>query len=185
MLNFEDTDVEKRAIFYRLLSPHLRDDDAPVVVDLSDVTLRHIATKKDTENKLDLASGEKVKLKPGGSAGTGQQRDPKMVLLDELVERLNERFAGEGFKDDQIKAWAGGILAEMQDDDDLRDQAQANSEDQFLESTTLRDALVLAVGDSHDAQERMGELLSTDDAVETTLLDIIGRLLYRELQGDA
>ncbi|CAM3085358.1 MULTISPECIES: type I restriction endonuclease subunit R [Dermacoccus] len=184
VLNFDDTDVEKRSIFYRLLSPHLRDDDETPTVDLSDVSLRHIATTKQADTKLDLAAGEKIKLKPAGSAGTGQQRDPKMVLLDELVERLNERFAGEGFKDDQIKAWAGGILAEMEADDDLRDQAQANSEDQFLESTTLRDALVLAVSDSHDAQERMGELLSTDDAVETTLLNIIGRLLYRELKAN-
>ena len=185
VLNFEDTDVEKRSIFYRLLSPHLRDDDETVTVDLSDVTLRNIATTKKDDNKLDLSKGEKVKLKPGGEAGTGQQRDPKMLLLDELVERLNERFAGEGFKDDQVKAWAGGILAEMEADEDLRDQAQANSEDQFLESTTLRDALVLAVGDSHDAQERMAEVLNTDDAVESTLLDVIGRILYRELKEAA
>ena len=107
-----------------------------------------------------------------------------MVLLDELVERLNERFAGEGFKDDQIKAWAGGILAEMEADDDLREQAGANSEDQFLESATLRDALVLAVADSHEAQSRMGQILSADDAVEQTLLNVLGRLLYRELNDD-
>lgn len=31
----------------------------------------------------------------------------------------------------------------------------------------------------------MGQLLSTDDAVEATLLNIIGRLLYRELKQAA
>ena len=186
VLNFEDTEVERRAIFYRLLLPHLRDDaDATPIVDLSDVTLQRIATTKKDTSALDLADGEAVKLRPTGSAGTGQPHDPNMVLLAELVKRLNERFAGEGFKEDQVASWAGSILAEMREDDDLREQASANTEAQFLESTTLRDVLVLAVAESQDAQGRMAKLLSADATVESALLDALGRMLYRELQEAA
>lgn len=40
----------------------------------------------------------------------------------------------------------------------------------------------LAVGVTRDTQERVAELLNTDDAVERTLLDVTGRILYRELK---
>lgn len=185
VLNFEDTDVEKHAIFFRLLATHLRTDPAGGALDLSDdVKLIHIRTDREGEHELDLRDGEKITLKPSSDAGSKRQRDPKMVLLDDLVQRLNERFVSEDFETHQVTSWAESLVTAMKTDSELKDQAQANSLDQFLSSGTLRDSLVLAVNTTNDAHSRMTDLLNKDGAVESTMLDLLGRLLYLELKGE-
>lgn len=186
IINFEDTDVEKHAIFYRLLAKSLRETKAEPVLDLSDdVKLVHVHTKYQADHEIDLSEGDKIRLKSGGgSAGTKQQRDPKMVLLDELIERLNEQFAGEGFEKHQIGSWARSLVDAMTHDDELVEQADANSEAQFLNSPTLRDALLMAVAENNTAHSRMTELFGEDGAIEKTMLEPLGRLLYRVLKDD-
>lgn len=181
IINFDDTEVEKRAVFCRILQGDLRGSDGdPEIIDLGAVNLVHIKQKDLGTQQLALHEGEVMPSGPTG-AGSKVSRDPKLVLLGELVERLNEQFAGEDFRDDQLRSWSTGLVEAMKTDDDLRTQAEVNSQDQFLASPTLRDALLLAVAENNQAHGRMTQLFNEKGGVEQAMLGLLGRLLYLEL----
>ena len=182
IINFDDTDVEKHAVFYRLLTPHLRGNASSGAVDLSDVELVHIKQKELGHHKIDLTEGAAVVLMTPTGLGSKKSRDPRMVLLAELIERLNEQFAGEDFRNDQIQSWASSLVEAMKVDDDLRAQAEANSIEQFLASPTLKDALLLAVAETDDAHSRMTQLFNEKGSIEKAMLELLGRLLYIEMR---
>lgn len=184
IIDFGDTDVEKHAIFFRLLVPHLSVGGGSERVDLSEVELVHIKQKETGKHTLNLAKGEVVPLKPTAGAGSKASRDPRMVLLNELIDRLNSQFAGEDFRGDQVSSWTSALVMAMKTDEDLREQAEVNSEAQFLASPTLKDALLLAVAETHGAHSRMTELFNEKGAVEKAIIELLGKLLYLDLHGD-
>lgn len=57
-----------------------------------------------------------------------------------------------------------------------------NSEEQFLASPTLHDAVLLAVAETHGANSRLTELFNEKGAVEQAVLELLGKLLYMELR---
>ncbi|MGB7962354.1 MAG: hypothetical protein WCF12_05250, partial [Propionicimonas sp.] len=185
IIDFGDTDVEKHAIFYRVLASQIRDTTGAPTVDLSDVTLAHIKQKKTGQHTLDLAFGDVVELKPIAGAGSRPAHDPKLALLAEIIARLNEQFAGEDFRDDQVSTWTQSLVEAMKADTDLVEQAVVNNQDQFLASPTLRDAVTLAVAETSDAHNRMTELFHTKGVVEATLIELLGKLIYLELHRPA
>ena len=188
ILNFEDADVEKHAVFFRHLSPHLRMHSTTETVDLSEVELVNIKQKHKGDYTLNLAEGDvddqERKLKPITAVGSRPRRDPWLVLIDEIIEKLNEQFAGEEFRNDQIASWASALVDAMREDEDLQNQAKVNSEDQFLMSPTLKDSLLIAVAETHNAHSRMTELFNEKGAVEKAMLELLGKLVYRELRED-
>lgn len=107
-----------------------------------------------------------------------------MILLDEIIARLNEQFAGEGFRDDQERSWVEALVAAMRADAELVEQAEVNSEAQFLASPTLQDAVMLAVAETDVAHSRMTALFNVKGGVEKTVIELLGRLLYLELRQD-
>lgn len=86
-------------------------------------------------------SGDPGPLPPTTAAGSAKPHDPKMVLLDGIVARHNEVFAGENFREDQERSWVQALVAALSHDDELVEQAAANTEEQFLASPTLKDAV--------------------------------------------
>lgn len=180
IVDFGDTDVEKHAIFFRLLAPHLRGRQSADTIDLSTVTLTNIKQKHTGDHALSVTEGKE--LKPITGAGSGKPHDPKMVLLHQLINRLNEQFAGEEFRDDQIASWVLALVEAMKSDEEVRLQAKANNADQFLSSKTLHDALVLAVAETDVAQSRMAELFTEKGSIEEAMLKLIGELVYTDLR---
>lgn len=181
IVDFGDTDVEKHAIFFRVLSTQIRATNTAPEIDLSDVGLAHVKQRKIGQQQLDLASGAAVPLKPITGAGSGRVHDPRMALLEEIIARLNEQFAGEDFRDDQTGSWVESLVAALRSDTALIAQGTVNNQDQFLASPTLRDAVTLAVAETSDAHNRMTELFHTRGAVEATLIELLGKLVYLEL----
>ena len=108
-----------------------------------------------------------------------------MVLLDEIVAELNARFAGEEFRDDQERSWVEALVAAMKADPELREQAEVNSEAQFLSSPSLRDAVTLAVVDTNDAHSRMVDLFHTKGDIEVSVIHLLGKLLYLDVHHAA
>lgn len=106
-----------------------------------------------------------------------------MVLLAEIIARLHEQFAGEEFPDHQVGSWAESLVAAMRTDEALVEQAEVKSQDQFLASPTLRDAVTLAVSETSSAHNRMTELFHTKGIVESTLIELLGKLIYLELHN--
>ncbi|QIK72742.1 type I restriction endonuclease subunit R [Propioniciclava coleopterorum] len=179
---FEDTDVEKHAIFYRLLAPHLRTDQADTPVDLTGVTLPLIYQKK-TGDKQDLGLAQAPAadpMKPITGVGTKPPREPQDVLLERVIQELNAKFTGEDFRESQVKAWVAALTEALREDQSLVAQAKVNSLEQFLASPSLHDAVMLAVAETHVAQGRMAELFGEKGAVEQAVLEALGEIFYRD-----
>lgn len=183
VLDFGDTDVEKHAIFFRYLASQIRIQDRSPEVDLSEVALVNIKQKELGEHSLDLTDGEVVPLLPTSAAGSKKAHDPRLKLMQEIIAQLNQQFAGENFREDQEVTWVEALVAAMRTDSDLAEQAEANSEAQFLTSPTLKDAVLLAVAETDAAHSRMTELFHEKGHVEKALVELLGRLLYLELHA--
>lgn len=126
-----------------------------------------------------------AKLQPVTAAGSAKKHDPRLVLMDELIKRLNEQFAGEDFGTHQVESWVRALIEAMKTDPVLQAQAAVNSQDQFLSSKTLKDNLLIAVAETDAAQSRMAELFNSKGAIEQSMLALIGELLYLDLnEGD-
>ncbi len=182
IIDFGDTGVEKRALFFAHLARLLKGAGATAAsVDLTDVSLVHIKQRHVGRQALDLSTGEKVELKPTTAAGSRPPHDPRLALMDEIIHRINEQFAGENFRDDQERSWIESLIAALRTDDDLVEQAQANSEAQFLASPTLKDAVTMAVAETHGAHSRMTDFFYNRGGVEVTVVQSLGRLLYLDV----
>jgi len=184
VVNFEDTDVEKHAIFYRLLLPHLANDPASPDVDLSEMDLLAIKQKHNGATTLKLASGAGKPMKPTTGVGTGVTRNPNEVLLDEVVAELNVLFAGEKFEAVHVRTWVQSLLAAMESNDQIRVQKKVNTLEQFLASPTLRDALMIAIAESKDAHTRLADGFAQRTGVDDAMIRAIGKLFYNTPDED-
>lgn len=185
IVDFGDTDVEKHAIFFRLLATVIKAGAGTPEIDLADVQLVHIKQKNTGSQTLDLTDGEPSPALPtaASAAGSRKAQDPRLKLLDEIVAELNARFAGEEFRDDQERSWVEALVAAMRADDELREQAEVNSEAQFLASPSLRDAVTLAVVDTNDAHSRMVDLFHAKNDIEVSVIHLLGKLLYLDVNS--
>ncbi len=183
IIDFEDTGIEKQAIFFRYLATQIRPEERSETVDLSDVTLEGIKHREGETVQIKLDGDEIVPLPPSfTAAGYRKNRDPRMALMAEIIASLNEQFAGEGLFEHQQESWVEELLLAMKHDDNLVAQAQVNSEDQFLASPTLRDAVTIAVAETHGAHSRMVDLFHARSGVEIKLSALLGRLMYMDLR---
>ncbi|QCX28953.1 hypothetical protein [Nocardioides jishulii] len=159
IVNYEDPDLEKLALFLRLLKGRLVRPEASDIIDLSSVELTHIKQARAKDQTLDLNSGETVALMPMTAAGSGQSRDPHMVLLEEVLAKVNALFDGEDFTPGQQRSWVEGLVTVLGENATVRSQAAANTSKQFVESPDLSDAVTGAVLDAGRAHQDDREVL--------------------------
>ncbi|GAA3632923.1 type I restriction endonuclease subunit R [Microlunatus ginsengisoli] len=183
IVNYADTDLEKRAMFLRYLSPRLTGRAGTDVIDLSTVELTHIKHARSGERDLDLATGGTRLLKPVGDTGTGQARDPHLVRLEEILAKINDLFSDEDFTPAEQQSWVQGLVTVLEDNDTIRAQAEANTRKQFVESPDLSDAVTDAVLSTQDSHNRMTEHYFTDEQVKTQLVRLLGELVHENVQA--
>ncbi len=179
VLNFESTDVEKHAIFYRLLLPRLTSDPTDSGVDLSEVELLAIKQRFNQTEDLELKRGASKAFKPTTGVGTGTSKNPNQVLLDQVVAEINELFAGEDFDPTHVRTWVQSLVAAMRSNDTIRVQKKVNTLEQFLASPTLRDALMIAIAETRDVFSKLGEGVAQRTGIDHEVIRHIGTIIYR------
>jgi type I restriction enzyme, R subunit len=97
IIDYADTDLERRSIFFRLLARQIQPQNQNQPVDLSAVDLAHIKQKKGDTQDITLGGSESKGLRGITAVGSGAKRDPKLVKLEEILKRLNELFSDEDF----------------------------------------------------------------------------------------
>jgi type I restriction enzyme R subunit len=185
VIDYGDTDLEKRSIFFRLLERQIRPENVKQAVDLSGVELKGIKQIAKGEHSLDLNSGETVGLSGITAAGSAARRDPKLAKMEEILGRLNELFADEDFTQAQQTSWLEGLLTALLSDPQLVEQARANSRSQFLESPDLRDGVTSALLGNHTAHNKMVDLYSANDKLQVELVRGLGELLHEHAKDAA
>lgn len=151
-------------------------------VDFSAVELTHIKQARSGDHSLDLDSGDVVHLKPVTGTGTGAARDPRMVRLAEVLEKINDLFAGEDFTPAEQQSWVEGLVTVLMDDSTIRAQAGANTKKQFVESPDPSDAVTEAVLGNQTSHTKMADYFFTDDPVKVQLVKLLGELVHENLQ---
>ena len=179
IVDYEDTDLEKLALFLRLLKPRLTGRKSTEELDLSSIELTHIKQTRRSEGSISL-TGDGDKLKPMGIGG-GTTRDPNMVAWEQILKNINDLFEGENFDPDSVNSWVQGVVTILVKDEAIREQVNANSKEQFRESRTIEEAVTNAALDHHDAQNNILEKFFENPQRRAAVIREISDLIYWEL----
>jgi type I restriction enzyme R subunit len=152
--------LEKRSIFYRLLDKRLHDRTDRDDIDLSSLSL--VAVRQIDQGKADLGLGEPAGLKGMTEAGSAEKKDPKMVALKEVIDRLNDLFGAEEFSASQPESFVNALIERMLENEALVQQAKVNTVRQFAESPDFDEAVVDAVADNQGAHTKIADYFFAD-----------------------
>lgn len=175
---FDDAELEKLAVYARHLRPLLRQTEDEEALDLAGVELSHYRLRKQAEHHINLKDGQgEYRLTPADQAGTGAGREPEKAPLEEIIERLNELFAGDGLSDNDRLNYFNAVKDKVLENPAVAAQIEANdSADQILLGD-FPDAVRDAVLESLDAHSEIAATVLRDDQVKNRFI----RLLLGEI----
>jgi type I restriction enzyme R subunit len=186
IINYEDTRVEKWAIFLRVYRRVIeRDEPQQEVLDLDDVVLTHYRLRRLDQQSLGLTAGEQGELSGITEGGSGQARETKYGWLSEIIEQLNTLFSGTGLGEtDQVNSFES-VFRHAVDNPQLQAEAMANTQADFDTSPTIHtqvEELLYTAGDGHE--KAIAALLQMDDI--TGLIRVLLQAgLYERLRSAA
>jgi len=186
IVNFADTDLEKRSIFYKHLLPVLRIDREQSSIDLSSVLMMHynLRSKGQAEITLSKEASEDGKLSPLNEIGGGVAKDPAKEKLSEIIQTMNTLFDGE-LTDADLLNYANHIRDKMMESSVLASQAAANEIDQFGASPDFEKVMMKAVVDAFKSHKTMSEQVLKKDAVKEGLSELLLSMVYEGLKAKA
>ncbi|MCE1226247.1 MAG: DEAD/DEAH box helicase family protein [Geobacteraceae bacterium] len=174
IFDYGNTDIEKRAIFYRRLLPLLDFGREREGVDLSKVVLTHHKLKDQGKRTLDLKTGETGKLDPLSDTGSANLHDKEKALLSEIVQKVNELFEGEGLSDEDKLVYVNNVLkGKLLESDVLVQQANNNTKEQFANSPDLANEIMNAIMDAMIAHSTMSTQALNSEKVRAGLQDVL------------
>ena len=186
IFDYGNTALEKRWLFYKRLLPLLEFEREINTVDLSKVVLTHHHLRKLGSQELDLKKGDAVAI-PGMAPGGGGVQEKDKVQLDEIILKLNELFSGDLSDNDKVIYVRSVIRERLMRSNTLRQQAAANSKEQFANSpdfgTELMDTIIGAL-DAHQAMSSQAlNSAQVRDGIKDVLLNHTN--LYEDLRDAA
>ena len=187
IIDYQNTEVEKRSIFYRRLLPLLEFGRERVEIDLSKVRLTHYNLKNRGEQPSQLGQGERPKLDPMSEAGSGSVHEKVKAHLREIIERVNELFDGELTEGDKLIYVNDVLRGKLLESTKLQQQAANNSRARFLESPDLESEVIDAVLSARTAHQHMSDQALEDPSVMKGLVNILVNFteLYDQLRQRA
>ena len=172
IFDYVNTGIEKRAIFYKALLPLLEFEREISTVDISKVVLTHYTLRDLGARALDLRQGDSIPI-PGMTPGGGSVQDKNTADLAEVIARLNELFSGDVSESDKLPYVCSVLRSKLLESTILRQQAAANSKEQFASSPDLNKALLDAIIAALDAHQIMSTQALNSADVRLQILDIL------------
>jgi len=141
IINYETVDVEKWAIFCKVYRGAIRDDEPRDEIDTSGIVLTHYKLTPGAQTTLNLQPGQPGQLSGVTAVGSAGIRPKKYGLLDEVLQRINDLFAGSDIPEvDRANAFAS-ISNYVMESTRLQAEAMANSEADFASSPSIIEEL--------------------------------------------
>ena len=176
IVDYDDKELEKLSLYARQLGPLLReaniDEDE---LDLGDVALSHYRLSKIKQQSLQLATEAAEGLQPGSGLGSGKAKDKQEEFLSQIIERLNEIFAGDGLTEDDMLNYARTIKDKVAENQRVVTQIANNTREQALLGDFPK-AVEDAILNSNEAQQKqMIKLLSMSEKLsefQNAILDM-------------
>ena len=164
IFDYQNTAIEKRAIFYKLILPQLEFGRQREGIDLSKIVLTHHHLRNLGKRAMPLHEGETPKLAPLTETGSGSVQEKEKVLLAEVIRKLNDLFQGELSDQDKLVYVNNVIMGKILESGKLRMQAQNNTKEQFAASPDLDHELDNAIMSALDAHTAMStQALNSQD----------------------
>jgi type I restriction enzyme R subunit len=175
---YNDPELEKLYAFGKNLMPRISEHTASSILELdSDVLLTHYRLQKLGESKLDLESGEAEKLKPVTEAGSSSTRSDEEKALKEIVERMNDLFAGDLTEADMV-GYVTTVKGKLLENETLAEQAANNSPEQF-ELGDFKDAFEDAIVEGMDAHNNIAKQMLSDERIFTAMQSMMAAVVYK------
>lgn len=172
VFDYGNTDVEKRAIFFKRLIPLLEFGRERVSIDLSKVVLTHHNLVDRGMRPLKM-SGEADKLKPLTEVGSGAVQEKNKALLSDIISRVNDLFDGDLTENDKLVYVNSVIKGKLLESEVLVQQAANNSKEQFANSPDLVAGIMDAVIDAFAAHSKMSKQALDSEMVRVGLKEIL------------
>lgn len=173
IFDYGNTDIEKRAIFYRRLIPLLDFGREREGVDLSKLVLTHHTIKSEGQRNLPVKDIDEQKLKPPSDVGSGSIQEKEKIRLAEIIEKVNDLFTGDLTDDDRLVYVNNVIKGKLLESEELAVQAQNNTKEQFSDSPDLSKALQTAIMDALSAHSAMSKQALGSEKVMQGLKEIL------------
>ena len=185
VFDYANTDYEALYRFTRLLRPLLKFERERDGIDLSALKLTHLRMRDLGQQKLNLGGGTATApLTPMTHVGEGQSHEKQKEQLKQIIEALNDLFAGELTDNDKVNFYEA-IKGKLLESETLRAQANANTQERFKHSPQLIKGLKAAVSSTMVAHQTMSrQVLNSSQAQAALLALLLGPGgLYEALAG--
>jgi len=179
IIDYSDQDLEAKYLFFRHLAPLIKPENRKLPIDLAGLEMTHYKLLGGQTQNISLGSGNNV-IKGIGGAGTGAARDPEVVRLEELLQKLNDLFPDID-ETDRINLF-NNAKTKMLENDSLRKQAKANTEEQFIKSPTFKSEMEDNLISSMDSHRLMTTKLLNDERLMASFADLLARSVFNEIR---
>jgi type I restriction enzyme R subunit len=173
IFDYTNTDIEKRAIFYKRLIPLVEFGREREGIDLSKVVLTHHNLKDQGQRALPLGDGERPKLQPITEAGGGALNEKEKARLAEIIEKVNDLFEGDITDGDRLVYVNDVLKGKLLESEMLAQQAANNTKEQFSNSPDLTHAIMDAIISAFEAHTSMSKQALDSEKVRTGLKDVL------------
>jgi type I restriction enzyme, R subunit len=180
IVNYEDTSLEMLSIYLRHLAPVITSEQLLHEIDLSTVDFDYIGQHEQGTISGNLAGG--IPLEPAKEAGTGTVKDPEMVALAEVIEKINDLFSGD-HPDSSVRNVVTHIKDRLEESETLQQQAQNNTLAQFSASPDLQNEFVGAViGAMASSEDLSTQILNNPDLSQKLFAELVP-IIYKGLKA--
>jgi type I restriction enzyme R subunit len=181
VVNYADTDLEARYLFYRHLAPLIKPESRKLPIDLSGIELTHYKLHSKSAVRITLGSDDptETKIKPITATGTGTAKDPEHVRLSELLEKLNDLFPEIG-DTDRVNLF-NNAKSKLMESEELIKQARANEEEQFVQSPRFDAIMMDCLIEAMDSHRTMTTRIMNDDRLKARFRDLLARSVFKDI----
>ena len=173
IFDYGNTDIEKRAMFYKRLLPLLEFGREREGIDLSKVVLTHHHLKSLGKAVMVLGEGEAIKLAPITEAGSGSVQEKEKAWLNEIIDKVNDLFEGALTDQDKLVYVNNVLKGKLLESAKLQQQAANNTKEQFANSPDLKTELLNAIMGALDAHTLMSTQALNSITVQSGLKNIL------------
>ena len=170
-----DEDLHKEYIFSKYLVK-LLPPETETMIDIEELlSLEYYKLRETFKGSINLKPDEKGMYEP--ATETGGSSKNKKSPLDEIIEKINERFKGDFTDGDRVII--GALQNKMNKDEALKNKARNSDFNIFMQSIfpkVFGDIAMACYNENTDAYQRMFEDANRYNAI----MAVLGEMLYKE-----
>jgi len=186
IMDYGDTDIEKWAIFLRVYRRVIeRQESVPSEINTDEIVLTHYRLRKLDAKNLGLTPDKSGELSGITESGSGQPREVKYGLLQEVIDKINQLFAGTGIEEVDAVSVTETIMRHVVENENIQNEAMANTAIDFETSPTIVKELEDVIYDSatghNDAIKALLQMQDFGKLVDA----LVAMGLYEKTRGEA